>query len=157
QSALRKLGVQGIEANGDLKAEEVSCWLQMLPVQREAAPPVLSSQAAVLFELSATEQLPGLVGEMLRLGNDRQRFRWLKEGKGQRQRVLLRVIGPPSYSLLRALEANGDAAGPRAYLERAPGVWVEVGHTHPLIEYLRPKAGKILLLRPPRGWSFLEE
>src|SRR5262245_43539521 len=57
QTALRKLGVQGIEANGDLKAEEVTCWLQMLPVQRDSAPPPLSSQSPVLFELSATEQL----------------------------------------------------------------------------------------------------
>src|SRR5437016_6097538 len=49
QTALRKLGVQGIEATGDLQAEEVTCWLQMLPVQRDIEPPPLSNQAPVLF------------------------------------------------------------------------------------------------------------
>jgi hypothetical protein len=155
QNALRKLGVQTLEANGDLKAEEVSCWPQMLPVERDPAPPGLSGQAPVLFELPGTETLPDLVGEMLRLGNDRQAFRWLKDGN--RERVLLRVIGPPYYSLLRALDANGHASAPRAYVERAPGVWVEAGHTHSLVEYLKPTAGKFLLLRPPREWVFLEE
>jgi hypothetical protein len=155
QNALRKMGVQTLEANGDLKAEEVSCWLQMLPVERDATPPAFSAQAPVLFELQGADALPDLVGEMLRLGNDRQSFRWLQDGK--RERVLLRVIGPPYYSLLRALDANGHASAPRAYVERAPGVWVEAGHTHSLVEYLKPTAGKFLLLRPPREWVFLDE
>src|SRR5262249_14016370 len=76
-TALRKLGVESYEANGDLQAEEITCWLQMLPVQRDPAPPTLSAQAAVLFELPDPSHLPGLVSEMLRLGNDRQGFRWL--------------------------------------------------------------------------------
>lgn len=155
QNALRKLGVQTLEANGDLKAEEVSCWLQMLPVERDPRPPAFSGQAPVLFELAGADVLPDLVGEMLRLGNDRQSFRWLKDGSSER--VLLRVIGPPYYSLLRALDANGHASAPRAYVERAPGIWVEAGHTHPLVEQFKPKAGTLVLLRPPRDWVFLEE
>src|SRR5579871_144045 len=111
-TALRKLGVESYEANGDLKAEEVTCWLQMLPVVHDAAPPALSAQAPVIFDLPAVDQLPGLVAEMLRLGNDRQGFRWLKDGK--RERVLLRVIGPPYYSLLRAFETAKNETSPRA-------------------------------------------
>ena len=156
QTALRKLGVVASEtkANGT-PAEEVSCWPQMLPVTREPGVPNLSAQAPVLFELAEPTLLAGFVGEMLRLGNDRQAFRWLKDGK--HERVLLRVIGPPYYSLLRALEGTDGAASPRAYAERAPGVWVEMGCTHPLVEYLKPPAGKIVLLRAPRSWTFVEE
>ncbi|MBL8795895.1 MAG: hypothetical protein JNM56_18480, partial [Planctomycetia bacterium] len=155
QTALRKLGVQTIETNGEMQAEEVSCWQQLLPVERDPQPPVLSNQAPVLFELTSAEQLPELVGEMLRLGNDRQSFRWLKDGK--QERVLLRVIGPPYYSLLRALEPNEQEGGPRAYVERAPHVWVELGHTHALVDALKPPPGKMLFLRPPRDWSYLDE
>jgi cellulose synthase operon protein C len=154
-TALRKLGVESYEANGDLKAEEVTCWLQMLPVVRDPAPPTLSAQAPVIFDLPEAGQLPGLVAEMLRLGNDRQGFRWLKDGK--KERVLLRVIGPPYYSLLRAFETGNQESAPRAYVERSPGVWVELGHTHTLVEYLKPKPGKVLFLRPDRQWEFFDE
>src|SRR5262245_18048624 len=155
-TALRKLGVESYEANGDLKAEEITCWLQMLPVERVPVPPAFSAQSPVLFELPDPSYLPGLVAEMLRLGNDRQGFRWLKDG--DTERVLLRVIGQPYYSLLRAVETSGhEGPSPRAYVERTPGVWVELGHTHALVEYLKPKAGKVLILRPPREWNFLEE
>ena len=71
--------------------------------------------------------------------------------------MLLRVVGPPYYSLLRALERDGSAKAPRAYVERAPRVWVEIGYTHPLVEALKPTAGKSLLIRPPREWAFLED
>lgn len=155
QTALRKLGVQTIEANGEMQAEEITCWQQLLPIERDPHPPVLSNQAPVLFELASAEQLPELVGEMLRLGNDRQSFRWLKDGK--KERVLLRVLGPPYYSLLRALEQNDQEPAPRAYVERAPHVWVELGYTHALVNSLKPPAGKMLFLRPPRDWSFLDE
>src|SRR5262245_4671928 len=152
-TALRKLGVESYETNGDLKAEEITCWLQMLPVERDPAPPAFSAQSPVLFELPDPSYLPGLVAEMLRLGNDRQGFRWLKEGK--QERVFLRVIGPPYYSLLRALETANGTASPRAYLERKPGAWVEVGHTHALVEHFKVPAGKLLLMRPTRAWDFL--
>jgi len=148
--ALRKLGVETREGNAAQPAEDVCCWLQLLPVQRDSVEPVLSSQAPVLFELTGTAQLAELVGEMLRLGNDRQSLRWLKEGR--QERVLLRVIGPPYYSLLRALEGNG---GPRAYVERAPQVWIEYGHFHAELAKLKPPEGTLLLVRPPRSWTFL--
>jgi len=154
QTALRKLGVQMVDGNG-APADDVSCWLQLLPVVREAGLPNLSAQAPILFELTDPTLLGGLVGEMLRLGNDRQGVRWLKDGK--KERVLLRVIGPPYYSLLRALEGTEGDASPRAYAERAPGVWVEVGCTHPLVEYLKPPPGQVVLLRPPHAWTFIED
>lgn len=154
QAELRRLGVQMVKENGALLAEEVSCWPQLLPVRR-AELPALTPQTPVLFELSNTKQLPELVGEMLRLGNDRQGFRWLEDGTDTR--VLLRVVGPPYYTLLRALEREGREAAPRAYLERAPRVWVEVGHDHPLLQQVQPPAGQVLLLRPPRTWTALAD
>ena len=44
-----------------------------------------------------------------------------------------------------------------AFVERAPRVWVEIGYTHPLAEQLKPPEGKLLLLRPPRVWTLLDE
>ncbi len=155
QTGLRRLGVEIVKATGDLQAEEVSCWLQMLPVAPQADAPQPTARTPVLFEFADVGLLPELVAEMLRLGNDRQSFRWLKEDK--ENRVLLRVVGPPYYSLLRALEREGQREAPRAYVERAPRVWVELGYTHPLVEFFKPAAGKLLLMRPPRGWLFLEE
>src|SRR4051794_20548158 len=43
--------------------ERVSCWLQVFPATRDAAPPKLSSQAPVLFELFSPDLLPAVVGE----------------------------------------------------------------------------------------------
>lgn len=155
QTSLRQLGVEIVRANGQLEGDEYICWLQLLPVAR-ADNPVPSPQTPVVFELPEATQLPLLVGEMLRLGNDRQGFRMLKDAAGSR--VLLRVIGPPYYSLLRALERNGDdGPAPRAYLERSPRVWVEFGYTHPLVDKLRPKEGRFVLMRPPREWTVVEE
>jgi hypothetical protein len=156
QMNLRRLGVQVAKTIPCELVAQLSCWLQVLPIKGDGAAPVLSVSAPVLFELSAAEQLPGLVGEMLRLGNDRQSFRYLKQDADSS--VLLRVIGPPYYSLLRALDHLPEkGTAPRAYLERAPRVWVEIGHTHPLVEQIRPPEGKVLLLRPPRVWVLLED
>src|SRR5262249_55509481 len=92
----------------------------------------------------------------LRLGNDRQGFRWL-QGDG-RPRALLRVVGPPYYALLRALDRDhASASGPVAYVERAPRVLIELGHEHPLAGRSQVPRGRVLLLRPPRQWTFLDE
>ena len=111
----------------------------------------------MLFELSNADDLPTLVTEMLRLGNDRQGFRWFAAaGDADSKRVLLRVIGPPYYTLLRALDKTpaGTKGIVRAYLERAPRVWVEIGHTHPLASQIRvaekqlaahPRAARVAL------------
>ena len=154
QAELRRLGVESV-ATADMAVNEpLLCWPQLLPLRRDpaAAPP--TDKTPVLFELPEA-RLPELVGEVLRLGNDRQGFRWLDDGAGGR--ALLRVIGPPYYSLLRALDRGDDDAAPRAFVERAPRVLVEVGHTHPLVDRIQPPAGKLLLLRAPRSWTVLDD
>ncbi len=134
---------------------DFSCWPQLLPLQREATIASPTGQTPVLFQLPSPDDLPALVTEILRLGNDRQSFRYL--GDGTDAPVLLRVVGPPYYSLLRALDRDGNTKAPRAYLERGPRLWVEIGHTHPLMQNLTAPEGKLVLLRPPRDWVYLDE
>jgi len=139
-------------------AEVVSCWPQILPTTRDLHSPQLSSQAPVLFEMESAGDLPAIVGEMLRLGNDRQSVLWLADGETD-QRVLLRVIGPPYYTLLRALDRtpSGTEGVVRAYVEQAPRVWVQLGHTHELATQVKPDEGQLLLIRAPRDWVYLPD
>ena len=157
--SLDRIGVKGSKRHGSDDPQEVTCWPQLLPTTRDAAAPHLSNQAPVLFELDRTEDLPTLVTEMLRLGNDRQSFRWFATPYDDNKRVLLRVIGPPYYTLLRALDTGeSNAAGTvRAYLERAPRVWVEVGYSLPLAAQLRVADEQMLLIRAPRKWLYLDD
>ncbi len=70
----------------------------------------------------------------------------------------MRVVGPPYYSLLRAVDRNGSTSAPRArFSERSPGVWTEVGWSHPLSEHLKPFPGKLLLIGAPREWTWLDD
>jgi hypothetical protein len=147
----------GVSANDDapLGGREVAHWLQAVALRRDPVPPLLADQTPVLFELSDPAGLTSLVGEMLRLGNDRQDFRILGTESGRRT-ALLRVTGPPYYTFLRALDRLGPDA-PRAYLAQAPHVWTEVGWTHPLVNLVRAATGQMLLLRPPQEWVYLDE
>ncbi len=157
---LDRIGVKGSKRHATDEPEAVSCWPQLLPVMREPATPQISNQAPVLFELEQADDLPTLVTEMLRLGNDRQGFRWFTDPHNQDgKRVLLRVIGPPYYTLLRALDkdASGTAGVVRAYVERAPRVWVEIGYSLPLAAQLRVADGQSLLIRAPREWVYLDD
>jgi hypothetical protein len=158
QKALTHLGV-GLKSN-DVDASltmDVCCWLQVLPLERAAPSNTVpqTQQTAVLFELTDTTQLSTLVAEILRVGNDRQSFRWLESGPDSVG--FLRVIGPPYYSLLRALDRGDQEMPPRAYVEQAPRVWVEIGFQHPFAQQLNVPKGKLLLLRSPREWIFLDE
>ena len=96
----------------------------------------------MLFELPANE-MPTLVTEMLRLGNDRQSFRTLAAVDGVGERMLIKVIGPPYYTLLRAIDKSTQkGATVTAYVEAAPRVWVELGYEHPMGERLKPATGQ---------------
>jgi hypothetical protein len=154
-SELRRLGVDSARSCEVALTEHVYCWPQLLPLRRGERATARSEQTPVLFDLPA-EQLGTVATEMLRLGNDRQSFRVLAATEADGERVLLRVVGPPYYTLLRAIE-NGALAQPTAYVECAPRVWVQVGYRHPLGERFKPSAGKLLLMQPPRRWTFLDE
>lgn len=159
QRELKRLGVQACKASGADLSTEVSCWLELLPLVRDDVPLDALEKTPVLFDVPSGEELARLALEILRLGNDRQSYRWLENAsKGDPGRALLRVVGPPYYSLLRALDQlGGPDLAPHAFLERAPGVWVEVGSRHPLATHIKPPKSKILLLRPPRHWLMLPD
>ncbi len=156
RDALDRLGVAAARRH-PAEPEKLASWLQLFPAVKDAAPPKLSAQAPVLFELPAAVLLPSVVGEMLRLGNDRQSYRAIADADGER--VLLRVIGPPYYTLLRALDRLDEVGGRvvRAYVEQAPRVWVELGHSHPFAAKINLDAGQLLLVRAPRDWQFLPD
>lgn len=152
---LRALGVRGCRVAPAALDVTACCWPQLLPIQTDRAAPATGDNVPVLFDLPDAAQLSSFVAEMLRLGNDRQSFRCLSDGANTR--ALLRVVGPPYYTLLRALERDGQPDAARAFVERHPRVWVEIGFTHPLERILQPPAGKLLLLAPPREWTMLDE
>jgi hypothetical protein len=151
---LRNLGVDSARTSHTPLTEELICWPQLLPLRKGSNTVARPDQQPILFDMPA-DHFASLATELLRLGNERQSFRAVKDVEG-RDRVLLRVVGPPYYSLLRATE-NGDAARPTAFVECAPRVWVQFGYRHPLGEHFKPSAGKLLLMSPPRRWTFLDE
>jgi hypothetical protein len=134
---------------------EAATWPQMLPLAKDPHGPQVGDKTPVLFELAGEDSLAPLVGEILRLGNDRQSYRWLSDG--DHATALLRVVGPPYYSLLRALDREGEPGAPVAYREAASRVWTQLGWTHPLAEHLRPPPGELLLCRPPNDWHYVPE
>lgn len=154
---LDRLGVKGSKRHGPGTPRDVTSWLELLPLTKAAGTPAIAAQQPVLFELENADDLPGLVSEMLRLGNDRQGFRWFtRPDDADRHRVLLRVVGPPYYTLLRALDRPA-AGGVRAYLEAAPRVWVELGHQHPLAHQVKLAEGQTALIQSPADWLFLDD
>ncbi len=155
QNELKKLGVLFPRSSPTPLETEVSCWAEILPLEHDRAPIDRLDSTPVLFDLVSSDDLAQLAIEMLRLGNDRQGYRWLEDASQPGVRALLRVVGPPYYTLLRAIDRIGGTKAPVAYLERYPRVWVEIGYSHPLLAQVKPPAGKILLLRPPRQWSLL--
>src|SRR5688572_21293727 len=55
---LDRLGVKGSKRHAAEDVLPVSSWLELVPVVKECAPPALSSQATVLFELESGDDLP---------------------------------------------------------------------------------------------------
>ncbi len=155
---LKRLGVSSVRSFNSLNKQSVSCWAEILPLEPDPHSINHLDQLPVLFEVNDGAEFARLATEILRLGNDRQSYRWLEEEQNG-SRSLLRVVGPPYYSLLRAIDGTRGSNSTIAYRESAENsrVWVELGYSHPLQRQIRPPIGKLLLLRPPRQWSLLEE
>ncbi|MDA9857441.1 hypothetical protein N9D23_04920 [Rubripirellula sp.] len=150
-AALRKLGVQQKRA-GSVPTTTLQCWHQLLSLRSEEVNP--GEQHEVLFCLDDGRQFSEIVNEMLRLGNDRQRFAWVADSRADvGEMCLLSVVDPPQYTLLRAIDASG---GPVAFTSPVPRVWVEYGFQHPLVEWLQPPEGQWLLIRSDRSWRWIE-
>jgi len=152
---LKKLGVNVVKDHLPGTKETVLNWPQLLSAVKASTPPDLTANTPILFEMSAAE-FPELVNEMLRLGNDRQSYRTMVGADGQPPRVLLKVLGPPYYTLLRAIDRVGDSTV-MAYAETSPGLWVQYGHTHPLAGQLKAPAGQQMLIRAGRDWLAVDD
>lgn len=155
---LTAIGVVVTAANDNNDPSQESCayshWLQLVPLVRQQELPTISDKTTVLFEVPPT-QLAEVASEILRLGNDRQSYRHLVRDSGVR--TLLRVSGPPYYTLLRALESAAGGPALPAYIEQRPRAWVQLGYEHPLLHHCEVPPGKWLLLRAPRTWEWLDE
>ena len=145
---LEKLGVTPGEQHAG-EPRKVGSWPELFPLEKLASLPQLAGGAAVLFELAASE-LAAFVHEMLRLGNDRQQVRWLD---AEASRALLRAVGPPYYTILRAMEPGGAVA----YAEAAPRVWVELGYRHPFATMLKVPEGSAVFLAVDQPWRTIAD
>jgi hypothetical protein len=155
---LKKLGVLSSRNVAASNKVEVGSWAEILPLEPDRVEAMSLESTPVLFDLANGEELARMVIEMLRLGNDRQGYRWLESNEESgTHRALLRVVGPPYYSLLRAKDRIGGSLAPVAYIERGSRVWVEIGYNHPLVGQVKAPAGKLYFLRPPRQWSLVDE
>ena len=156
--ALNELGIRqrkSFRGSGG-SPETVSCWLQVIPPQPTSATPELADRTPVLFALSEPSQLAEIATEMLRLGNDRQSFRRVRADAGET--ALLHVVGPPYYTVLRALDESTEAGvRPRAFLEAGSRVWVEFGFRHPLASQVTAPPGQVLLISADGSWLTLDE
>lgn len=154
---LQRLGVDVRPRASKLSGPAISavCWAQLVPLVRDRRAAEVHDRLPVIFWLSDPSQLGPLVQEILRQGNDRLALRTFTDAQGREQN-LLRVVGPPYYSLLQAIEARNDAPV-RAFVERNPRVWIELGYAHPLASELVPAPGQWLFLSPSQTWTAVAE
>jgi hypothetical protein len=154
-ASLARIGVENVSST--VPGRDIEHWLEAVALRPDPAPPSVTDRTPVLFEVSDATSLAPLVAELMRLGNDRQAIRRIvRPHSGGAVSTLLRVVGPPYYTLLQALDP-ADSSAPRAYFERAPGVWIQAGWMHPLARRLRPAVGRLLLLRQPAEWVAIDD
>ena len=148
---LASWGITTSDTNPAKPLRNYGSWFELFPLEPTGLPSQADDTKAVLFEVCDESQFPGIVNEILRQGNDRQSFRYV-EVNGER-RLLLRVLGPPYYSLLR----SQDSGQTRAFVEAQARVWVQVGYRHRFQEQLVPAPGQHLLLGAPDEWRVFAE
>jgi hypothetical protein len=164
-AALAEAGV-GASASDDDAGAPFGCWAEIVKPRRSrdfdggparaAADRAAGGKAAagrVIFLLGDGGSMVELAAEMLRLGADRQEYRWGR--LGDRSVALLRVLEPPYFTLACAFDR---ARGLRAFLPSpVKDVWIEIGHSHPLSASLRAPAGCLLLIPGEGPWLRIED
>ncbi|MEZ4259942.1 MAG: hypothetical protein R3B36_12790 [Polyangiaceae bacterium] len=135
-------------------AARVGCWAELVPMHED--PSAEAGDGLVLFVAEGGAALVDLAGELLRLGCDRLEYRLgtlaAVGSDDPREVAFLRVVSPPYFSLVRAMDRVDDL---RAFVPSPRGqdrVFVEVGHEHPLARLLSPAEGDAVLLSPDRGF-----
>ena len=134
---LRRIKLETIGA-----VREGGCWGEILPAlpSEEPVPPL----GEVLFVSEGDEGFLRLSGELIRLGCEDQRLAFFVDAAGQR-RNLCRVIDPPYYAVLRALDVDDPL---RAFSPTRLGgrVLVELGHRHLLADRFSAEPGQLVLV-----------
>ncbi len=131
----------------------VICWPQIIPLLPHSYSSEPANNEAILFYLDA-EDLSEFVREILRLGNDRQSYYFLSNTDKHGTKVLLKVISPPYYSLLRAIDQLPFPSGGTvtAFREQIPHLWVQWGYQYPYGESLEIAKNQMILLSAPSAW-----
>ena len=118
---LDRIGVKGSKRHASDKPEQLTCWPQVLPVAREAEHAEHFQPGPGPLRMSDADDLPTLVTEMLRLGNDRQGFRWFADAG--RCRIEARAASRDRPAVLhpapRPRQVRGGHEGHRARVPRA--------------------------------------
>ncbi len=131
---------------GDWQA--ASTIAEVVPVR---AAPLPEAVPTALFVVEGEEQALALAGEMVRLGCDRQELAVVGG------LTLLKVSGPPYYSVLGAVPgAAGPAGRPRCFVP-CGRAWIELGASHPLLAQVRPASGQLLLAPCEGAWRLLPD
>lgn len=155
--SMKKVGV-AVDAHLPEKSFAVRCWAEAIPPAKIANPEIPS---LVLFVSEDAAGLIDLAAELVRLGCGRQEL-LVTDGVG-----VARVVDPPTYTIMRALDR--DAGAPwnvQAFASDPPGqdlVWTELGYKHPLAPLLKPDPKRLLLVArgawtqiPDEGWRGLD-
>ncbi len=152
---LRQFGVSTARTfpDRDVTARMISHWWEAIPVQKFANIAV-NERSQVIFDIADPAQLSELVNEMLRQGNDRQSVLCVS---GAETRTLLKVVGPPYFTLLKALHENPNDSSIKAFVESPSRVWTELGYKHPFAEKLLPADNQHLFIHADSTWHYLGE
>jgi hypothetical protein len=146
---LTAIGARAINSFPDT-SEHFDHWFALFPLSERGhandEPPAeaLLDLPLALFSVYAVE--------MMRLGNDRQSCLRVDEAGGAR--VLIRVINPPLYTLLRAVD--GLDRDVWVYREASANVWVQWRYAHPFERRLSANNDAAWLVRAPRRWRAVD-
>lgn len=122
------------------------------PIRTPGDPP--ASEALFLMD-RATGAPKSLLERLLLLGRDDARVHELDDR--ERRWFCVLVSAPPLYTLMRARDHEED--GITAYTSRAPGVWIEWSHRHPLersIALAAARADRTILIDRSGAWRLAE-
>jgi hypothetical protein len=150
---LSRVGVEITEQETLTESMVLSHWLQLFSAVRDNVEPEAGPQTPILFELRDVAALEATINELLRQGHDRSAVRQVN--LNGTDRFFLRVVGPPYYTLVAALD--GDSTYATAFREAAPRVWVQYGYRHPYAERIDVPQEFLLLMRAGRHWETLPE
>ena len=144
-SKLRAAGVREVALPGAARA--MRCWAEAL---QPTAFEVAKLPSLVLFVTERVSQLLEVAAELVRLGSDRLELAIAGD------RGVLRVVDPPTYTIVRALDRDHGLRVFAPDLVGQEAIWTELGFHHPLAAQLRTERGRLLLVARD-GWTTIRD